>query len=706
MCILCRCVLYLLSLTCFQHYPELVQSPTIDGTLPLHIVAAEGHHQVASLILNFLYPENMKSIFRDENKDHFYRLGFSVNAKDGRSHSPLHVACMQNQPDIIALLLNFRVKIVKRESFARSSELKEDVLVPEEVAGNSVSASLNPGNSLVDLESPDVREATEDLYAGVIPPTDKNHFCPVEVDALDLDGCTPLHLAVKGNGLNGYHQVAQLLLENGAKPNKPIISPSGNSTALMEACISGDVAMMDLLLKHKAQDTDLKVLSAAVLSQHDSMAGTLLKFKSFRDSEYKINKQAVIMHHCGQLQATTDTYDSSSSTFPSTATAVNWHALRLNKTEATWLQEAALLQNSHLRSSHADLALFAITRIDISNNSLTVLPKEMFTLKSLRLLNVSENQLSSLPGSSSSTEGAVVVYGMGDGGGQPGEPSQTRTNNFQWDLPVLEEVQLNKNKLKVLPPFLFRLPSLKRLNASQNELERLPFEVWLAPSLLELNLSRNSLRELPVNSDHCQPLSETSSLDGSVDLNVEDQVSSNCSVPSTPKKGSFSTSHGSSSTGSGSGGNGTGEGDGIIQEEPPGLVSPARTYTESSVDHINYWEDKLRVQASTGFMDSDGNTDHGKLCPLQELNLAHNQFDGVPTGLACLAPLLSKLNLANNRLSHVGALSLYPATLKILDISHNRIFGHVLFECARFDDEQYTERWALRTCYNPSPKKQ
>ena len=70
--------------------------------------------------------------------------------------------------------------------------------------------------------------------------------------------------------------------------------------------------MMGLLLKYKAQDPDLKVLSAAVISQHDGMIGTILKYKAYLDSEYKINKvhfvaelfrrQCRVEHDTGKLR--------------------------------------------------------------------------------------------------------------------------------------------------------------------------------------------------------------------------------------------------------------------------------------------------------------------------------------------------------------------------------------------------------------------
>ena len=665
---------------------------------------------MVNVILHFPYPSSTRQIYRHEAKDHFYKLGFPVNAKDGRSHSPLHLACLNNHPEVVAKLLRFKVKIVSRDNFSTSEE------EAEELNGNFLGSRLEvgePEEREVFVESPDVKEATEDMLypgSGAVNGSSsgaahggsaQDMFCPVDIDSLDLDGCTPLHLAVKGNSQQGFHHIAQLLLKHGANPNKPIISPSGNSTALMEACIAGDVFMMDMLLKYKAQDADLKVLSAATLSLHNNMAATLLKYKSYRDSEYKINKQAVIMYHLGQIQGVADTYDSHAVTYPTTPTTINWHALNLPYLQSAWLQEAALLQNPHLISQdNPALAMFAITRIDVSNNNLISIPIEMFTLKSLRLLCISENKIACLPGDTSRDDCAVVPFGNDNSQeNRPGTPVEA----FTWDLPYLEEIQCFKNKLRTVPASVFKLPSLKRLNLANNELERLPFHMWRAPALLELNLSHNHLRELPVNLalGHQMTASEaTASMEGLSDMTQDDSGAG--SIPGTPKKVSTSTStsssHGSSSSASEKDSN-------VLPEEAcPLVVAPARPYTEQEVEQLSLWKDRLRLRMTIGV--TEPLNVKGSVSMLQELNLSHNLFDSLPSGLPCLVPALNKLVLANNRLTHVGALNLYPAGLKLLDLSCNQIMNHVLFESAHLDEDHYTERWATRACYNPSPRKQ
>lgn len=58
---------------------------------------------------------------------------------------------------------------------------------------------------------------------------------------------------------------------------------------------------------------------------------------------------------------------------------------------------------------------------------------------------------------------------------------------------------------------------------------------------------------------------------------------------------------------------------------------------------------------------------------LASLNVSHNQLYSVPACLPCCAPALTRLNLANNRLTSMGAVCAYPPRLKHLDLANNII---------------------------------
>ena len=82
--------------------------------------------------------------------------------------------------------------------------------------------------------------------------------------------------------------------------------------------------------------------------------------------------------------------------------------------------------------------------------------------------------------------------------GKESEEIQDETDEMStWDCPLLEELDVQKNRLTSVPKCLFELPSLKVLNLDENEIESLPFEFWSAPSLKDVFLRKNKISRLP-----------------------------------------------------------------------------------------------------------------------------------------------------------------------------------------------------------------
>jgi internalin A len=106
------------------------------------------------------------------------------------------------------------------------------------------------------------------------------------------------------------------------------------------------------------------------------------------------------------------------------------------------------------------------TKLDLSSNQLTILPKEIAELKSLTELFLSFNQLTELP--------KEIV-----------------------ELKSLTKLELNDNQLTELPKEIAELKSLTTLTLSNNQLTELPKEIAELKSLIVLTLSRNKLSTLP-----------------------------------------------------------------------------------------------------------------------------------------------------------------------------------------------------------------
>jgi Leucine-rich repeat (LRR) protein len=88
----------------------------------------------------------------------------------------------------------------------------------------------------------------------------------------------------------------------------------------------------------------------------------------------------------------------STSILPTTPVTINWHGQRMEKICEQWLVSGALKLNPRLRlcPRTQDLALHAITRLDVSSNALTSLPPLLFTLSSLTYLNLSLNKIQTI----------------------------------------------------------------------------------------------------------------------------------------------------------------------------------------------------------------------------------------------------------------------------------------------------------------------
>lgn len=184
-----------------------------------------------------------------------------------------------------------------------------------------------------------------------------------------------------------------------------------------------------------------------------------------------------------------------SSIFPNVATMINWHNQRchLSQIRPQWLTDAALHLNPKLKQNprYHDVALYAITRLDISSNSLTSLPIEIFQLYSLKYLNVAQNKIEKLPLPTGNTSSLRRSF--------RGKKNSLHETQYDYTCPALEELYIQDNRLENIPEAIFRLPSLVTLVVSNNKLQHLPYNMWKAPKLKELNVSFNLLKELPVS---------------------------------------------------------------------------------------------------------------------------------------------------------------------------------------------------------------
>ena len=115
-----------------------------------------------------------------------------------------------------------------------------------------------------------------------------------------------------------------------------------------------------------------------------------------------------------------------------------------------------------------------LTTVDLSHTNMSSLPVELFKLRSLRHLNMSNNGLSEL----------------------------LLPNINHWpNILQLRDLVISHNSLENVPLELFRLSCLETLNLSHNPLKSLPKQWWAMKNLVILDVSFTYLESLSIETD-------------------------------------------------------------------------------------------------------------------------------------------------------------------------------------------------------------
>ncbi|KAH0560147.1 leucine-rich repeat serine/threonine-protein kinase 1 [Cotesia glomerata] len=590
-----------------RYFPKQIQSLTVERWLPIHAAAINGHHSVVDLLLKFEYPQHLNQRFKDPSSEFEYEMPFDLNTQDVTGQNVLYIVSVLGNVKIVELLLNFRVKSNKIKA-------EEGISQPISVSKRRISSGIQRLMSSLNFRSKNSDKRDDNL----ISPINLDIYCNNSSE-------TALHAAVKA----GHTEVVAALLQAGANPNLSInikVNDGSTSSAsstdnnegitsvLTIACQNRDVKITDLLLKHGAVDNDCRALKIAAQNRDEVLTAKLLSIKAHPDPEYKINKKAMTegtqTSHFSALSSFGNvTYPS---LFPNTPTMINWHdqQCRLSQIRGQWLIDAVLHVNKKLNVKNNDLVLYAITRIDISHNSITTVPSLIFYLQSLKYLNMAQNKIDNLVA----------------------EPSNPRDKL----CPVLEEIYLQDNRLETLPNFLMNLPALEIMDVSNNKLQCLPDNLWQAPKLKELNASFNLLRDLP----------------SQVSQNISRRVQRDDILSNSPSSRSINSQLG------------------IPHEDSTEFESFIKLANAQIIEleRPHVWTESVQVTEKI----SD-DTEPGTKSVLTSLNLAHNLFTSVPVALPCLAVNLVRLNMAYNSLRSMSHITSYPASLKQLDLSNNQI---------------------------------
>ena len=437
---------------------------------------------------------------------------------------------------------------------------------------------------------------------------------------------------------NGLLEISSKCQENQTSFSNTQVTP------LAEACIFRNKDIVELLLTHGACDKRAVALQVCMLVNQPKLLYMILS----RECKLQENEMEEQVQSCYHLQ---------------------WSNKHLNLVRGAWLTEESSFLSFDLGIEEDSLLCHPITfnkvshssisKVSLDHNHLGSVPLELFMLPSVTVIDLSRNQLASLP--------------------EPPEPGQTwscsklaflqlsenclrQLPSCLWMLPSLEavnacrnnlvslmsfispcrgksgqglslglkEVDLSHNKLEGVPEFLFLFPNLSKINMSSNKLMSLPDAFWRQESLQELDVSGNNLQYLP----HCE-MDELSNK-----FNIQDEETGLLSI-ATPLNELNVTLH-------------------EDLNRQSSIYSSKRTMSSSSngsfrikqVDDVNVVQQEVTVEVC----------DYSNLT---SLNISNNNFTRFPTGLPCLAPNLVELNVSNNALQLIDVVFL-PQSLKKL----------------------------------------
>uniref|UniRef100_K1R5J3 non-specific serine/threonine protein kinase n=1 Tax=Magallana gigas TaxID=29159 RepID=K1R5J3_MAGGI len=582
-----------------QHCPDIVQRKMSNESLALHLAIEAGNLSLVQLLLYHDYPEYALEDHRDEALGISYKLPFDVNTKDSIGRSPLYVAAEKNQVEIVRCLLDFCVQCERKQQ-------------PKKYEGRNRQASN------VNFE-PELRREqlkASGSHSGVFA---SNIYHPVDINLQGRNGFTPLHVAVSSS----FYEVTDILLKHKADVNILANDNGKLISTLMMACKKGDSIILDKLFKYGADDLDKQVFEYAV-EKRPRMVFTLLKYRTFKDleNEYKINKMDMRLLY-RQMSDLEDSYDGLNSLnldfkkfkFPVNSVHIKWQDLQhIDALKEDTLVDISSHHNPELQATSLSnpFALFAITKIDISGNKIgPMFPAVFFKLPSLHYLNLSKNQIKMFPDVSDNDHLFVC----------------------------LEELLLDRNKIEVLPDYLFKVSTLRFLSVSYNSVKDIPCDIWELQCLAFLNLANNMIASLP------QPRPRQSR---------------------PPSQGNPSNVPNYF------------EDDSIPNQAP----TPKSDVEETEVKHALIWMSGSVHVSDNDFDIGSGPRNRG----LQDLNLSKNRLKEIPFWLCCTSPFMENLNLSSNQISSVGRLFQLPQHLKTLDLSGNNLADTVNWQCFEDND--------------------
>jgi myosin heavy subunit len=140
-----------------------------------------------------------------------------------------------------------------------------------------------------------------------------------------------------------------------------------------------------------------------------------------------------------------------------------------------------------------------IGRLDLSGNKLTAIPEDITKLRLLVILNLHNNLLTGFPGEAVKSLVQLRMLNI----------SQNQLKSLPDELsclPMLEVFDASNNQIESIPDGLGNIVSLEALDLSHNQIQEIPEWTSRLLSLEELYLAGNHIKELPESLTSCSNL--------------------------------------------------------------------------------------------------------------------------------------------------------------------------------------------------------
>ncbi|KAK6126943.1 hypothetical protein DH2020_039314 [Rehmannia glutinosa] len=283
--------------------------------------------------------------------------------------------------------------------------------------------------------------------------------------------------------------------------------------------------------------------------------------------------------------------------------------------------------------------LIRIETLDLSNNKITSLPNDFWSLGSLKNLNLSLNQISGILPSNIGNFGQLQSLDLS-------------FNNFYGSIPEA----------------ISSLVSLKALNLNENGLEsEIPLGILQCRFLVSIDLSSNKLNgSLPNGFGSAFPELKFLNLAGN-------RISGRGSDLSGLKSTLFLNISSNLFKGSAVG----------VFEGPLEVIDLSKNQFQGHIAQVNFsstfnWLNLVYLDISENQFSGEFSTDLSLALNLKHLNLAHNRFTKQPFLKVDVFSSLDYLNLSGtNLIGHIPSNISHLTSLRILDLSHNNLSNHI-----------------------------